>query len=234
MWLSPYIAYWCTSYARALLIKYIAKYPELIVQYDTDSLYFITDTDIVSSERINEFLTDLNEYNIKIGKKNNRLFKDNKHFYDLGAWNIDSKDSNGFKGLGAKRYLIEKADGTFKPVVAGMVKSSFMEHLKRTGETAFEAFRDDMTVSKIISRKLASKYFDGYNDNNEHYINVTDYQGNEELVQIGTYHALFPIAFNMKVAGGLLYIAELLRQEKALPEKYRQLEKLLRGENNGK
>ena len=227
MWLSPYIAYWCTSYARALLIKFIAKYPDLIVQYDTDSLYFITDTDIVSADRIHAFLNDLHEYNKKIGNKNNRLFKNNKHFYDLGAWDIDKEDSIGFKGLGAKRYIIQKADGSIKPVVAGMVKSSFAEHLKRTGETPFEAFRDDMTVSKIISKKLASKYFDGYKDNNDHFISVTDYQNNTELVRIDTYHALFPIAFNMKVAGTLLYIAELLRQEKALPEKYRQLEKII-------
>ena len=33
-WLNPYIAFYCTSYARAVLMHFIARYPDEIVQYD--------------------------------------------------------------------------------------------------------------------------------------------------------------------------------------------------------
>ena len=41
LWLSPWIAIYTTAYARSVLVRFIKKYPEIIVQYDTDSLYFL-------------------------------------------------------------------------------------------------------------------------------------------------------------------------------------------------
>ena len=228
MWLNPYIAYWCTSYARALLMHFIARYPDIILQYDTDSLYFITDTDVIPQKRLNEFLTELNNYNVKIALKNKRYFNNNNMYSDLGAWDIDKCDNIGFKGLGAKRYLIQKADGKYKPVVAGMVKESFFEYCENKRTDPFTLFRDTMTLNRVTSRKLASVYNDKADDMTDTCQKVTDYMGHETVVKIGTYHALYPIEFKMKVAHNLMYIGEMLRQEKAIPEHYRVLEKIVK------
>lgn len=244
MWLSPYIAYWCTSYARSILIHYIGKYPDLILQYDTDSLYYIKDTDKVSAARIAEFEADLLQYNAKIEMKNHYIFKGDEHFSDLGAWEIDDFDYTGFKGLGAKRYLLQYPDGHYKPVVAGMVKSSFDEYLKETGKDAFEVFDSDLTIAKVISKKLASSYYDGVMktiiingkekkvpdyDAPVHLEKITDYQGHTGIIEIGTYHALYAIDFSIQDLTDYIELCENIEQQKALPPKYRELYNYMKG-----
>ena len=244
MWLSPYIGYWTTSYARSILMYFIARYPDLIIQYDTDSLYFLTDTDSTheihtTPERLQQLLDELQRYNIRISLKNKRLFKGDEHFSDLGAWEIDEHDYTGFKGLGAKRYLKEEADGTLSPVVAGMVKESFEKHCSKYHVDAFEVFRNDMTLDRVISEKLASQYYDGEmkqviidgkvkrvpdHTAPRRLEKVTDYLGQQQIVEIGTYHALYDIQFKMKDSSSFISLCQALQEEKALPPEYRQLE----------
>jgi hypothetical protein len=230
MWLSPYIGYWCTSYARSILIHYIAKYPDLILQYDTDSLYYITDTNKVPAERIAEFENDLLNYNRRISLLNKRIFNNDMHFDDLGAWEIDKADYIGFKGLGAKRYLLQKANGDLKPVVAGMVKKSFTEYVEKNHVNPFDVFKNDLTLSRVSSRKLASKYFDNP-DNKVIPVKVTDYQGHTEIVEIYTYHALFAIEFKMKVAAAYEQLCQAVTVEKGFPVQYRKYENWIKEVN---
>lgn len=246
MWLSPYIAYWTTSYARAILINYIGKYPDLILQYDTDSLYYITDTDVIDADRLKQFEDDLLQYNRQIELQNRHIFKNDIHFLDLGAWEIDDFDYIGFKGLGAKRYLLQYPDGHYKPVVAGMVKSSFDTYLQQTGQDAFDVFDSDLTISKVISKKLASVYSDGIlktviingkekkipdYEAPKHLEKVTDYQGHTAVIEIGTYHALYSIDFSVKDLTDYLEMCENIEQEKALPPEYRDLYNYMKGMN---
>lgn len=241
MWLSPYIAYWCTSYARALLMHFIARYPDIIVQYDTDSLYYITDTTVIDAQQLQAFEKELRQYNRKKALQNNMLFNNNPHFEDLGAFEIE-KETYTFKGLGAKRYLKQDESGRLIPVVAGMVKESFENYVKEKQIDAFDLFDSDLTLNRVTSQKLASVYFDGVLktaiiDGKEkkvpdltapdRVVKVTDYQGNVEAVTIGTYHALFAIEFSMKIAVFYEYLTEALQEEKALPEKYRHLQPII-------
>lgn len=223
MWLSPYIAYWTTTYARAIIMHFIAAYPDLILQYDTDSLYYITDPSVVPAERIAALESELKEYNRMKMLKNNRLFKGDKNYLDLGTWEIDEEDNTGFKGLGAKRYIVRTADGKLKPTVAGMVKSSFKDFIAETGKDPFEVFENDFTLNRIRSKKLASKY----NDEHIGLRKVTDYRGNTEVIDIGTYHALYPIEFTIKGADVFLKLSQLIQEEKALPPSERTAEKML-------
>lgn len=242
MWLSPYIGYWTTSYARALLMHFIARYPDLILQYDTDSLYYITDDSIVPAERIAAFEAELQAYNRRIELKNYDLFNGDKHFTDLGAWDIDEEDYTGFKGVGAKRYLKQTADGELHPVVAGMVKSSYDVYIENSGADPFDVFNDDLSLDRVTSQKLASVYCDGackeiYIDGKRKKVpdwtapqrleKVTDYTGHTEIVVIGTFHALFAIEFNMKGAAAYLQYVQMLQQEKALPPEYRVLQPIV-------
>ena len=129
----------------------------------------------------------------------------------------------GFKGLGAKRYIVRTAKGKIKPTVAGMVKSSFIDYLKETGADPFNIFENDFTLNRIRSKKLASKY----NDKHIGLKKITDYTGKTELVEIGTYHALFPIEFTIKGADLFLKLSQLIEEEKALPPSERTAEKML-------
>ena len=244
MWLSPYIAYWTTSFARSILIHFIGAYPELILQYDTDSLYYITDTSVISAERLQQFENELLQYNRQIELKNRHIFKNDAHFLDLGAWEIDDFKYIGFKGLGAKRYLLQYPDRHYKPVVAGMVKSSFDQYLTETGKDAFDVFDSDLTISKVISKKLASRYYDGKMktiiiNGKEKKVpdyeaapqleKVTDYQGHTAVIEIGTYHALYSIDFSIQDLTDYIEMCENIDQEKALPPQYRELYNYMKG-----
>ena len=240
VWLNPFIGYWVTSYARLLLITYIAKYPELIVQYDTDSLYYIRDYEVVDEKRVIAFENDLKAYNTKIMQINNGIFKGDENYLDLGTWDIE-KPCKQFKCLGAKRYIIEKDNGKLKPVVAGMVKESFIEYVKENNINPFDMFDNNMILNSVVSKKLGSQYHDLtekiYNDNLEltdvklhepDYIKVTDYKNNTEIVEIGTYHALFPIEFTMKVGKTFLEICHEMQIEKAYPQDKRKFTNMLK------
>ena len=228
VWLNPYVGYWTTSYARCILFHYIAKYPELILQYDTDSLYFITEPSEVklckgrtctAAELIQSLEDDLRAYSQMMYEKNARIFKGDKHFRTLGSWETDKEDNTGFKGLGAKRYLVRKADGKVKPTVAGMVKSSFLKHIQDTGKDPFEVFTSNMQIDRMISEKLASVYYDG---DDVRKVKVTDYTGHESTVEIGTYHALYKISFDIKTAEKYVRLSQVFKEEQALPPEYRQ------------
>lgn len=239
MWLSPYIAYWTTSYARGILYHYIAKYPELILQYDTDSLYYITepsevrmsrDRDCTAAELIAAFEADLREYNKTIYAKNKRIFNGDTHFSDLGSWEIDSEVSTGFKGLGAKRYLVRHAAGDLKPTVAGMVSESFLQYVgydentKQCSIDPFDIFDSDLKLDRIKSQKTASKY----NDKQLRPVKITDYEGNTCIVPIGTYHAIYDISFDIKTADLFLKVSQLYQEESALPYNERTAEPLIK------
>lgn len=212
IWLNPYIAYWCTSYARKILIDLIAKYPDLIVQYDTDSIYYLSDR-----TKSKELENDLLRYNFKMKILNNNIFDNDEMFSDLGAWEIDEKPFKRFKCLGAKRYLYETESGKLKPVVAGLPKQAFIKYVTENNINPFEFFRDSMTLDRIVSNKLASAYYDG----EEYYTKITDYLGNESIVKIGTYHALFNIEFTMSVNRVLIELSENIKQGYAYPERMR-------------
>lgn len=221
IWLNPFIAFWCTSYARKILIDLIVKYPELIVQYDTDSIYFLTDLNIVKRERVEELENDLKHYNIIKKIQNKNIFND-EDFYTLGAWDIDEPVKN-FKCLGAKRYIYEKYDGTIKPVVAGLPKQAFKDYVKKNNLNPFELFDNNMKINKVDCKKLASKYYDG--DIKEYLI--TDYQGNNCVVEVGTYHALFEIDFTLKLSSDYERLIHIINDEKALPSEMRYITNLI-------
>lgn len=211
IWLNPYIAYWCTSYARKILIDLIAKYPELIVQYDTDSIYYLS-----NKKRSKDLEKDLQKYNLRMKLLNNNMFND-EMFNDLGAWDIDEKPFKRFKCLGAKRYIYETESGKIKPVVAGLPKQAFLDYTKSNNIDPFEFFKNNMTLDRVVSTKLASAYYDG----DEKYIKEVDYLGVESIVKVGTYHALYNIDFTMSVNKVLIDLSETIKQSYAYPEKYR-------------
>ena len=123
-----------------------------------------------------------------------------------------------------------------------MVKASFAEYVAEKKIDAFDLFDSDLTLDRVISKKLASVYDDGpciikeidgkkkkipdYTAPDRVVI-VEDYKHHCEAVKIGTYHALYNIEFSMKIAAFYESLTESLQTEKALPSKYRELQPII-------
>lgn len=107
LFLYPFWGFWITSYARMVLIDAIIRFPDIIVQYDTDSIYFINDGSI-QSEGLKKYMVD---YNKKLENINKEIFNNDPIFQDLGCWDINSENFKMFKGLGSKRYMYEDKKG---------------------------------------------------------------------------------------------------------------------------
>jgi len=107
LFLYPFWGFWITSYARMVLIDAIIRYPDVIVQYDTDSIYFVNDGS-EQSEGLKKYML---EYNSKVTEVNKAIFNNDPIFEDLGCWDINKENYKRFKGLGSKRYMYEDKKG---------------------------------------------------------------------------------------------------------------------------
>lgn len=202
LFLSPYWGFWVTSYARAMLTDVITRFPDCIVQYDTDSVYFIDD-DSVDSNRLKKYLHAQNEF---YKRTNNIRFMHEPTMETLGTWDFTEKFRR-FKGLGSKRYMYEKQDGEIKVVVSGCRQNKPKDDSKphstiidqveynnkknNTDIDIFEFFKDGMLIDKEHSNKLCSKYID---------IPLKLKSPSEEIIEIPSCIVLEPIEFRMKMS----------------------------------
>lgn len=232
LFLSPFWGYWVTSYARYLLTSAIVSFPECIVQYDTDSIYYLKD-----KRRAPELEEYLQRYNERIYHMNGVLFKSNPHFRTLGAWDIE-KPYARFKGLGAKRYIHDDVDKNGNPCIvqvisgcrAGTLQSQLDDiNKKRPADSQlspYDFFTEGMVIDGNHSRKLVSSYIDGYikyqgdyrpisltstpnaEIMNEYYPRITavftDYLGNDEEIILESGIVLNPGEFRMHLAASHL------------------------------
>lgn len=107
LFLYPFWGFWITSYARHILIQTIIRFPNIIVQYDTDSIYFVND----GSEESKDLIKYMQDFNKNLEKQNSIIFGNDEIFRDLGCWDINKKPYKKFKGLGSKRYMYEDESG---------------------------------------------------------------------------------------------------------------------------
>lgn len=207
MFLNPFWGFWITSYARALLMEVISKFPDCIVQYDTDSIYYVKDHP--QAPELEKFIVD---YNNKIYKTNSVLFDNNPHYKTLGAWEVDPPFKR-FKGLGSKRYMYEywyedkenpeESGWKIKTVVAGCrkgtIKAQYEDDVKsgKFEGSIFDYFSDGLVIDKEHSKKLASKYIDKYGDSDTIIVDYKDYKGNTEKIKLESAVVLEPIEFHM-------------------------------------
>ena len=194
LFLSPYWGFWITSYARAMLMDVICKFPRCIVQYDTDSVYF-RDNGNKDAEGLKRYLKNFNRVT---SNKNYMRFLREERMLSLGTWDFTEKFVN-FKALGAKRYMYQTHDGNIKVVVAGLRKSKkdkrstllhMLEYVNErdgTNLTPFEFFKDGMYIDEEHSEKLCSHYIDDFY--------VVNYNG--EILEVPSCIVLEPIPFKM-------------------------------------
>lgn len=201
LFLSPYWGFWITSYAREMLMDVITRFPNIIIQYDTDSVYFVNEGE--EAKKLYSYLQDRNK---SYEKMNGILFQHNERMKSLGTWDIE-KEFKRFKGLGSKRYMYEKQNGDIKITIAGCRKykdengkerSTMLDQLEYdnfindTNIDPFDFFNEKMTIDKEHSRKLGSTYVDKSFE-----VDYTDRDGNVEHIVCPSALVLTPIPFTM-------------------------------------
>ena len=213
-WLNPYWAFYVTSYARKMLIDMILKYPDCIVQYDTDSLYYINNEDGARLE------SELKAFNERTMNRNRRRFKDVENvenIFDLGTWDFDDEYTR-FMCLGAKKY-IKEVNGDIITTVAGLPKRAVpAEILKKRIKNPFTYYNallltDGIIIDYEFTQKLASAYNDTTAVN---YIPITDYRGETVLQEVSSYHALIPIDFKLSLSPEYISLIEQEQKIKRL------------------
>lgn len=213
-WLNPYVAFWVTSYARRILMYFISKYPDKIVQYDTDSLYYLP------CKGLEKELKIYNETQIELNKS---IFKDNENIdllLDLGCFDKYEKDElmlyEQFLPLGAKKYIKQHGD-KIQTVIAGLPKDAIpreivaenikkpLQHYNVVRYVTRECQKPELIIKHMFTHKFASVY----NDSElEYKTPITDYLGNTYEQTCGCYHALAPIDFTLSL--GVTYLKHIL------------------------
>lgn len=244
LFLNPFWAFWVTSYARNILIDVITRFPDAIIQYDTDSVYYKKEY----AEEVTEYLK---KYNVEIESLNETTIPDSD-FSTLGHWEIDPPTLK-FKGLGAKRYCYQKQNGDLQVTVCGCRKGSIEKMIKiktaykycrdmglhpenmtdldligiydekfgadHLADELFKTFDNGMFIPDNLSGKMASFYVD-----DELEMNYTDRDGNTEHIKIPSCMILKSVPFSMKLHKLHLQLANEYKSFESLAKNSRVLE----------
>lgn len=177
---------------------YVTAYARLnlwsgILAFGNDYVY--SDTDSIKSINTHAHMDYINRYNEIITRKLETALKYHGLPLDsvrpktidgvekpLGVWDSENKmiDEDGhsiaytrFKTLGAKRYMVEKAEG-INITVSGLNKKICVPYLKETYEDPFEAFTDDLYIPADYTGKNTHTYIDEEMEGD-----IEDYQGHK-------------------------------------------------------
>lgn len=192
--LNPYVAYWTTAYTRQMLVHFISKYPDIIVQYDTDSLFASREINTIMYD---DFIRDI-ELTNNTTVNDNMMKLNNAMLCDLGTWDIVPIDK--IKCMGAKRYVYTDSDGIHS-TIAGLPKQALINYMNNE-QDIFKLFDDEMYLPITASMKLTCYY---RRDTTPVTITVADYLGNVCNVTYKSYAALYRIPFKMKIRDIYLY-----------------------------
>lgn len=213
-----FIGFWCTSYVRRRLIEVISKYPDYVVQYDTDSIYCLPNKDL------DDYVKNVNQ---RVVSHNQNNFGDNDVKNDLGIWD-DEGLSKFYMPCGAKRYLKQHTDediqktlnknfysknieptefdimkATYSITFAGANEDAILKEVIRTKTDIFE-YMKDFSILSDSSDKTTVKYMD-----TEETFEVTDYLGNKGTVTIPSCATITDTPFSAKIINNLF---ELMRE----------------------
>lgn len=190
---------WVTAYARRNLFSGILACGSDYIYSDTDSIK------IFNPEKHMDYIEDYNEMIYRKTLRAAEFFKidieefspKNKHGEpkQLGIWEYEGKYRR-FKTLGAKRYLIEKEDGSYSITVAGVNKKLACKYLVDNYEDPFSGFTNNLCVPSEYSGRLILTYKDEGCDGV-----TTDYLGNRCEYHEKSYIHMEPSDYNLTMSG---------------------------------
>lgn len=189
---------WVTAYARRNLFSGILACGKDYIYSDTDSIK------IFNPE---EHMDYINSYNDRLLSRINstaRYLGINPESYSpknrkgipkpIGVWEYEGKYKR-FKTLGAKRYLVEKQDGSYVLTVAGVNKKKACQYLIENFDDPFEGFTHDLIVPAEYSGRLTLTYIDKPCDGLG-----TDYLGNKAEYHEKSFIHMEPSDYNLTMS----------------------------------
>ena len=189
---------WVTAYARRNLFTGILACGNDYIYSDTDSIK------IFNPEKHMDYI---NAYNDRVMKKVERVARffriDSTEFAPknkkgnpkpIGIWEYEGKYKR-FKTLGAKRYLVEREDGSYSLTVAGVNKKMACEYLVKEYGDPFKGFTHDLCVPSDYSGRLTLTYKD------EECAGITkDYLGSTVEYHEKSYIHMEPSEYNLTMS----------------------------------
>ena len=154
---------WVTAYARRNLFSGILACGDDYIYSDTDSIK------IFNPEKHMDYINSYNDRLISRINSTARYLGINPDSYSpknrkgvtkpIGIWEYEGKYKR-FKTLGAKRYLVEKEDGSYVLTVAGVNKKKACQYLVENFDDPFNGFTHDLIVPSEYSGRLTLTYVD--------------------------------------------------------------------------
>lgn len=206
---------WTTSYTRYELYKGINACGYDFVYADTDSVKLVN-----YQKHLGQFAQRNIEIRYKISEaaKYHRLpeylfapkNKDGEEF-PIGLWDFEGVYKQ-FKTLGAKRYIVQKQDGTYEITCAGLQKEGGLKYLlKIAPDDPIAAFDFGLHVPEEYSGRTVHHYL-----NAEHRFKLVDYLGMEaECYEKSALH-VSPTTFEMDEMTAFIQFIKLVQSKGAV------------------
>lgn len=186
--LLPQWAVYVAAYTRRDIVDALAE-------TGCDSVYYDTDSDkVLNYEEHKNWFDEFNARRME-QNANMELYDFNpEHFRKIGCFELEYiTDSEGFKVLGAKRYIV-KHDGEINVTVAGMKKGSLEEYCEKEHKNIWDEFTNGLKLEKEYSKKQTTSYYD--HEFEDFFI---DYTGCEQHFREKSCVSIFDIPFEMNI-----------------------------------
>lgn len=213
----PQWSIWVAAYTRRSIVRSIVEGSNYGYKTDAggiDSIYYDTDSNKILHYEIHKPWFDaFNNEQMELNRNMNTYGYDPKYFERIGCFE-EEYIGERFKVLGAKRYLVQKDDGTIKATVAGMVRGTLEKYCKdKYGDEwdtkIWDEFTDELTLDKEYSEKQTTVYTDyPFTDT------LTDYKGVTREVNESSCVGIINIPFTMDVQEEFIKRIEAMRQER--------------------
>lgn len=189
---------WVTAYARRNLFSGILACGDDYIYSDTDSIKIFNPEkhmDYIESYN-NNLLSRIKSIAKYLGIDPEEYSPKNKKGVPkpIGIWEYEGKYKR-FKTLGAKRYLVEKQDGSYVLTVAGVNKKKACQYLVEKYKDPFKGFTHDLIVPAEYSGRLTLTYIDKPCDGLG-----TDYLGNKAEYHEKSFIHMEPSDYNLTMS----------------------------------
>ena len=151
--LSPYWGVWITAQARRNETKTLYDMEDSVIYSDTDSHKLLGNFYLPYIEMYNKMVI------LENAKMCYRRGYDMSVLWDIGTFDIESKNITAFKTLGSKRYIYTDEKG-FHQTISGLGKQVIKDYCDKNNLDPYEFFTDKMHIPETDTNKLRALYLD--------------------------------------------------------------------------
>lgn len=151
--LSPYWGIWITSQSRRNETKTLFDMEDAVIYSDTDSHKLLGSFYLPYIEMYNKMVI------LENAKMCYRRGYEMSVLWDIGTFDIESKNITAFKTLGSKRYIYTDEKG-FHQTISGLGKQVIKDYCDKHNLDVYDFFTDKMYIPESSTNKLRALYID--------------------------------------------------------------------------